>query len=102
MNNVWAQLEKAVDPLWKQAKLLFAEQHFLTILCAFCALLMTISFYRFLRSISPALVGFVLLLLLAILVMHWTQTRTEPSFLKDFIDWLAPFFPNTAVPTPKR
>ena len=102
MNIDLAPLQKAIDPLWKQFKLLFTEHHFLTIVCAFFALLMTISFYRFLRSISPALVVFVLLMILAILVMHWTQTRTEPAFLKTFIDWLAPFFPNTAPPVPKR
>ena len=93
-----APLEKAVEPLWKQVKLLFAEHYFLTILCAFFALMMTLSCYRFLRSISPALVYFVLLLILAILVMHWTQTRTEPPFLKGFIDWLAPFFPSVPAP----
>jgi hypothetical protein len=102
MNVDWSPFQKAIEPLWKQFKLLFSEHHFLTILCAFCALLMTISFYKFLKSISPALVGFVLLLILAILVLHWTQTRTEPLFLKPFIDSLAPFFP-TVPPavTPK-
>jgi hypothetical protein len=106
MNVDWAPLQKAIDPLWKQTKLLFAEHHFLTILCAFFAVMMTISFYRFLKSISPALVYFVLLLILAILVLHWTQTRTEPEFLKPFIDRLAPFFPDVsdlppAAPTKK-
>jgi membrane-bound metal-dependent hydrolase YbcI (DUF457 family) len=91
---------KAIDPLWKQFKLLFAEHHFLTILCAFFAVLMTLSFYRFLKSISPALVVFVLMLILAILVLHWTHTRTEPAFMRQFIDWLAPFFP--AAPTPVK
>lgn len=95
-----APLQKAVEPLWKQITLLFTEHHFITIVCAFFAVLMTISFYRFLRSISPALVGFVLLLILGILVLHWTQTRTEPPFLKPFIDGLAPFFPNVATPPP--
>jgi hypothetical protein len=103
MNIDLAPLEKAIDPLWKQVKLLFAEHHFLTIVCAFFAVMMTISFYKLLRSISPALVGFVLLLILAILVMHWTQTRTEPAFMRPFIDWLAPFFPNTgALPPPPK
>jgi hypothetical protein len=45
------------------------------------------------RSISPALVGLILLLMLFILILHWTQTRTEPPFLKPFIDWLAPWLP---------
>ena len=94
MNINWATLQKAIDPLWKQIKTLFGEHHFLTILCAFFAVVMTLSCYRFLRSISPALVYFVLLLILAILVMHWTATRSEPPFLKPFIDWLAPFFPS--------
>jgi hypothetical protein len=94
MNVDRTPLQKAADPLWKQVKTLFAEHHFLTILCAFCAVMMTLGFYRFLRSISPALVYFVLSLVLAILVLHWTQTRTEPAFMKPFIEWLAPFFPN--------
>ena len=97
----WA---KAVDPLWKQIKLLFSEHYFLTIVCAFFAVMMTLSCYRFLRSISPALVYFVLVLILVILILHWTATRTEPPFLKGFIDWLAPFFPSAptpAVPAPK-
>ena len=101
MKNILQQLTDALAPLWKQMKELFAEQHFLTILCAFVAVLMTLSFYRFLKGISPALVYFVLLLILAILLLHWTHTRTEPAFLSPFIDWLAPFFPS-AVPTPVR
>ena len=97
----WSSLQKGFDPLWKQIKLLFAEHHFLTILCAFCAVMMTIGFYKFLRSISPALVGFVLLLILALLILHWVQTRTEPPFLKGFVDWLAPFFPDVPPPPVK-
>jgi membrane glycosyltransferase len=100
MNVDWAPLQKAIEPLWKQAKMLFAEHHFLTILCGFFAVLMIISFYKFLRSISPALVGFVLALMLAILLMHWVQTRTEPEFLKPFVDFLAPFFPDVPAATP--
>ncbi len=99
MNVDWAPLKNAFEPIWKQFKTLFAEHHFLTILCAFFAVLMVISFYKFLRSISPALVGFVLLLIVAILILHWTQTRTEPAFMKPFIDFLAPFFPS-ATPAP--
>jgi choline-glycine betaine transporter len=86
-------LGKAVDPLWSQVKVLFTQHHFITIVCGFFVLLMVISFYKFLRSISPALVALILCLMLGILILHWTQTRTEPSFLKPFIDWLAPFFP---------
>jgi hypothetical protein len=108
MNVDWTPLQKSIEPIWKQAKMLFAEHHFLTILCGFFAVMMTVSFYRFLKSISPALVYFVLALILAILVLHWTQTRTEPPFLKPFIDWLAPFFPDvppaptTPPPLPKK
>ncbi len=102
MNIDWAPLKNAFDPVWKQIKVLFAEHHFLTILCAFFAVMMVISFYRFLRSISPALVGFVLIVIVALLVLHWTHTRTEPEFMKPFIDWLAPFFPTAPAPvTPK-
>ena len=100
MNVDWTPLQKAIDPLWKQTKALFAEHHFLTILCAFFAVMMTLSCYKFLKSISPALVYFVLALILVILVLHWTQTRTEPPFMKPFIDWLAPFFPAAPDPLP--
>lgn len=101
MKNTLQPLTDALAPVWKQIKSLFAEHHFLTILCAFVAVMMTISFYRFLKGISPALVYFVLFLILAILLLHWTQTRTEPAFLTPFIDWLAPFFPTTS-PAPVR
>ena len=97
-------LSSSVAPLWKQIKILFAEHHFWTIVCGFFVVVMTISFYRFLKSISPALVGFVLLLMIGILLLHWTQTRTEPEFLTPFINWLAPFFPAPAyqgVPVPR-
>jgi hypothetical protein len=93
---------KALAPLWKQIKTLFAEHHFLTIVCAFFAVMMTISFYKFLRSINPALVVLIFVLIFFLLVMHWTFTRTEPAFLKPVIDWIAPFFPAAPVPTPKR
>jgi len=99
MNIDWGPLQKAFDGLWDKFKPLFSEHYFLTIVCAFFAVMMTISFYKFLKSISPALVAFVLLLILAILIMHWTVTRTEPPFMKPFIDFLAPFFPS-ALPQP--
>jgi hypothetical protein len=102
MNVDWSPLQKAVDPLWKQGKMLFAEHHFLTILCAFFAVMMTLACYRFLRSISPALVVFVLMLILVILILHWTQTRSEPSFLRPFIDALAGFFPSAPPPPPAK
>jgi hypothetical protein len=57
MNNVLQSVSAALAPLWKQIKVLFSEHHFVTILCAFVALMMTISFYRFLKNISPALVA---------------------------------------------
>lgn len=100
MNIDLAPLWKALAPLAKPLKALWTEHHLLTIVCAFFAVMMTISFYRFLRNISPALVGFVLLLLLIILVLHWTITRTEPEFLKPAIDFLAPFFPSSPYATP--
>ncbi len=101
--NTLEPLLKAMEPLWKQIKILFAEHHFLTIGCAFFAVMMTISFYKFLRSISPALVAFIFLLIFSLLLMHWTFTRSEPPFLSPAIDWIAPFLPSaTPVPaTPK-
>ncbi len=94
----------AIEPLWKQIQILFGEHHFLTILCAFFAVMMTISFYKFLRNISPALVAFIFLLIFGLLTMHWTFTRTEPAILKPAIDWIAPFLPTTTpvTVTPKK
>jgi len=100
-----APLWKALAPWWKQFQVLFREHLFLTPLCGMLIVMMTLSFYRFLRSINPALVGFVMLLMLGILILHWTVTRTEPAFLKPCIDWLAPFFPTgdfAPLPKPKR
>lgn len=96
MNVDWSPLQKALAPIWKQIKTLFAEHHFITIVCAFFAVLMVISFYKFLKNISPALVYFVLFLILGILIMHWVQTRTEPEFMKPFIQWLSQFFPDVS------
>jgi hypothetical protein len=98
MNIDLAPLQKAIEPLWKQFKVLFEEHHFLTIVCAFFAILMTISFYKFLRSISPALVAFIFLLVFTLLCLHWTITRTEPEVLTPVIDWIAPFFPTAPTP----
>lgn len=98
MNMDWGPVQYAFESAWRQLRILFSEYHFLTIVCAFFALMMVISFYKFLRSISPALVGFVLLLILFLLVLHWTHTRTEPAFFTPFIDWLAPFFPTAPPP----
>lgn len=80
--------------LWTGLDQLFGEHHFVTILCGFLALMMTISFYRLLKSVSPALVAFICLLMLFILTMHWTVTRTEPAFMTPAIDFIAPFFPS--------
>jgi hypothetical protein len=91
-------LSKSLSPLWMQVKLLFTQHHFITIVCAFFVVVMVVSFYRFLRSISPALVGLVLCLVVFILILHWTQTRTEPRLFKPFIDWLAPWFPAPVYP----
>ncbi|MEN9403229.1 MAG: hypothetical protein RL091_1932 [Verrucomicrobiota bacterium] len=87
-------LSKAAHGFWQLLQPLFAEHAFLTIVCAFFAVLMTLSFYRFLRSINPGLVAFILVLVFGVLVMHWTVTRTEPAFMKPVIDWIAPFFPS--------
>ena len=100
MNMDFAPLLKATEPLWKQIKTLFTEHHFLTIVCAFLTVMMTLSFYRFLKSINPALVALILLLIFSLLVMHWTYTRTEPPFLSPVIDWIAPFFPAGPTPLP--
>jgi hypothetical protein len=81
------------DPVLKAIQELYAEHGLLTIVCGFFAVIMTLSFYRFLKAISPGLVAFILLLLFGILVMHWTVTRTEPAILKPAIDFIAPFFP---------
>ena len=98
-------LWNALDPWWKHLQLLLHDHLFLTPLCGFLVIMMTLSFYRFLRSINPALVGFVMLLMTGVLLLHWTVTRTEPAFLKPFIDWLAPFFPSgdySPLPKPKH
>jgi hypothetical protein len=94
-------LGKAWDSLWKLIQPLLADHAFLTVVCAFFAVLMTLSFYRFLKSISPGLVAFIFLLIFGILIMHWTFTRTEPAFLKPAIDYIAPFFP-TAPQYPEK
>lgn len=96
MNVDLTPFSRAVQPLGKSLSQLFSEHHFITILCAFFAVMMVISCYKLLRSISPALVGLVLLLVVSMLFLHWTHTRTEPTFLKPAVDVVAPFFPATA------
>ncbi len=78
-----------LSPLWSQLRQLFEEQHFLTIVCGFVIVILAVKFYRFLRSLSPALVPIVLVLVVFILVIHWTQTRTEPALLTPVVDWIA-------------
>ena len=73
---------------------LFAEHAFLAIICAFLAVMMTLSCYRFLKSISPGLVAFIFLLIFGMLMLHWTITRTEPAILRPVVEWIAPFFPS--------
>jgi hypothetical protein len=87
-------LSRAGHSLWELVQPLFAEHAFLTIVCAFFAVMMTLSFYRFLKSISPGLVAFIMLLIFAMLMMHWTITRTEPAIFKPVVDVIAPFFPS--------
>ena len=102
MNADLSPVVKAVEPWWKVLKQLFAEHHFLTILCAFFVVMMLISCYKFLRSINPALVALIALLVIVILLMHWTATRSEPEFLSPFIDQLAPFVPTSNYPVPGK
>ena len=73
---------------------LFVEHSFLVIIFAFLAIMMTLSCYRFLRSISPGLVAFILILIFGMLMLHWTITRTEPAILRPVVEWIAPFFPS--------
>jgi hypothetical protein len=94
MNVDLTRLMKATQPVWRMLTDLFAEHHFLTILCAFFAVMMVVSCYRVLRSISPALVGVIMLLVASILFLHWTHTRTEPALLTPVVDAVAPFFPS--------
>ena len=87
-------LTQKLHDLWNGVNSLFGEHHFLTIVCGFLAVMMMISFYRMLKSVSPALVAFMCLVMVFILTMHWTITRTEPAILKPTIDFIAPFFPS--------
>ena len=102
LSPVWDKLHD----LWSALDQLLGEHHFITILCAFFAVTLIISCYRMLRSISPALVTFFCLILMAILTLHWTVTRTEPAFLSPAIDFIAPFFPTPPQypdsPNPER
>ena len=98
MKNVdVSPLTEKLRDLWSALDSMFGENHFITLLCAFLAVMMTISFYRMLKSVSPALVALIVVLFFAILTMHWTMTRTEPSFMKPAIDFIAPFFPSAPV-----
>jgi predicted PurR-regulated permease PerM len=95
-------LSKAGHEFLQLVQPLFAEHAFLTIICAFFAVTITLSFYRFLKSISPGLVAFIMILVLGILVLHWTITRTEPAVLKPVIDQIAPFFPSAPTYPPGK
>ena len=100
-------LNKAGSSFLQLIQPLFAEHAFLTIICAFFAVLMTLSCYRFLKSLSPGLVAFILMLIFGMLMLHWTFTRTEPAILKPVIDFVAPFFPSAPnykepKPTPAK
>ena len=87
-------LQRAGHELTELVRPLFADHAFLTILCAFLAVMMTLSCYRFLKSISPGLVAFIMLLICGILMLHWTITRTEPAVLRPVVEFVAPFFPS--------
>jgi len=100
MNFDFDRLWKALAPFGKLFKTLMGEHTLLTATCGLIAVLITISFYRFLRSVNPGLVGFILLLMLGILILHWTVTRTEPEFLRPAIDLLSEFFPSVQRPAP--
>ena len=78
-------LQKAGHEFMQLVQPLFAEHAFLTIICAFFAVMLTLSFYRFLKSINPALVAFIFLLIFGMLMLHWTITRTEPAILRPVI-----------------
>lgn len=95
-------IQKAWHDILELLHPLFAEHAFLTIVCAFLAVMMTLSFYRFLKSISPALVAFIMLLIFALLMLHWTITRTEPAILRPVVEWIAPFFPSAPVYPDKK
>ena len=98
MKNVdLSPLTEKLHDLWAAVDSLFGEHHFITIVCGFLAVMMTISFYRVLKSVSPALVALIVVLFFCILTMHWTITRTEPGFMKPAIDFIAPFFPTAPV-----
>jgi hypothetical protein len=88
-----AKIWTHVAPVWALFRQLFKDHHFITIVCGFFVVMMVVSFYRFIRNISPALVPIVLLLVVFILVLHWTQTRTEPVVLKPAVDWFVHTIP---------
>lgn len=85
-----------LDPWWQLFKPLLTQHGFLTVIFALLAVSLTLRFYRLLKSINPALVGFVLLLIVFLLVLNWSQTRNEPAFLKPAMDWLVRYIPSSA------
>ncbi len=97
-----------LSPSWHFVKQLFTQYQFITIVCAFLLVAMTIGCYRFLKSVSPALPPVIMLLILVILMLHWTQTRTEPKILSPAVDLVTRIIPSSNVvpakppPPPKR
>jgi len=82
-----------LSPYVTMVKMLFSEYHFITIVCALLIVAMTLQFYRFLKSVSPALPPILFLFVLLILLLHWTQTRTEPKFLSPAVEVLTRVVP---------
>ena len=79
--------------LWQQIGAQLATQPLLALGLACIVLLLVLGSLRALHRMHPALAGFLTFLILGLVVLHWTSTRTEPAFLKPLIDGLAPFFP---------
>ncbi|MDD3180829.1 MAG: hypothetical protein PHQ04_10835 [Opitutaceae bacterium] len=79
--------------IWPALRQLFTQQGFITVVCALLILSMTMRFHRFLRHIHPIVIPMTLLLVLLILVFHWTQTRTEPKIFSPAVEALARVLP---------
>ena len=84
-------------PYLSRLRELFGEHYFITIFCAFLVVTMVLSCYRGLRSVSSFLPPFLLILVLVILLLHWTQTRTEPKFMSPVVDFIGRFIPGSEV-----
>src|SRR5258708_5053601 len=79
---------------------LLTEDHLWTVLFGVLILCLVVSAYRKLKSISPVLVPFTLLLIIFIMLATWTQTRTEPKFLSPLINILAHYVPQSTTANP--